>query len=494
MTAPTLVFFGDSLTDNGNLYALGADVLEPETLEDIAGPTGAVSDGPTWAASAAGLLGADAANYAYAAARAIGEQTLEDLVVAGGYEDDLLVPIDDPVLDTDINLGQQIDNFTADWGAEDLSNTQAVIFIGGNDLRSIDLSSPTPIRDALDVIGGVMDATATAVQDLADLGVGTIWVADQPAADFYAASADLTPRELDLAQQALELYGTALGDMVAAFEEQGVTVQIVEISGITAAIAEDPTGFGLLAPYDQTLEGSDVAEEYDADQVAFYDEIHPSEATHGIIGAFTAATLDGAETAFGTEASDEMTLSDGGIGFGMEGNDVLKVCDGILFGGSGHDLLLGAQGNEMLSGGSGSDVLYGFGGDDVLCGGIGDDFIAGMRGDDVLIDSLGSDALLGGPGDDIFIFTEAALLGGTEVERNLFLGGPGEDALFLVLSPETAADIAAALGTPAESRALADIGVHTAGIEDIVILEGRESLDQFAEADWYQEADLWGLI
>lgn len=75
MTAPSIVYFGDSLSDDGNLYDYGEGLLPDEIRDAISGPTHAVSDGPTHVTHTTDLLAVETANYAVAAAEAIGSQT-----------------------------------------------------------------------------------------------------------------------------------------------------------------------------------------------------------------------------------------------------------------------------------------------------------------------------------------------------------------------------------------------------------------------------------
>ena len=170
MSTPTsLVFFGDSLTDDGNLYEMSDGVLSDELRDSISGEGGRVTNGPVWAEYMAASLGVtDYYNYAVADAEAIGVRTLGDVVTEHGYEDDLLVPIDDASLDVDINLGGQVDRFTDDFADEDLSDMTAVIMIGGNDFLELnpDVTEPQ-VGDILNLLNGILDATLQAAVDLA---------------------------------------------------------------------------------------------------------------------------------------------------------------------------------------------------------------------------------------------------------------------------------------------------------------------------------------
>ncbi len=99
------------------------------------------------------------------------------------------------------------------------------------------------------------------------------------------------------------------------------------------------------------------------------------------------------------------------------GNDLILLAppidtDAEIYGGSGHDVIIG---------GSGDDRLYGEDGRDIVLGNSGKDIIDGGDGDDLLLGGQGSDELYGGPGDDW-------LFGGPGVDD--IDGGPGRNRLF----------------------------------------------------------------
>ena len=96
---------------------------------------------------------------------------------------------------------------------------------------------------------------------------------------------------------------------------------------------------------------------------------------------------------------------------GGEGND-------YLFGGDGEDLLDGQSGNDCIFGGAAKDDLFGRGGDDTIFGGGGDDNIRGGPGDDTICGDGGGDFIRGAAGED-------NLFGGTG--NDIIHGGPNAD-------------------------------------------------------------------
>ena len=70
------VFFGDSLSDNGNLAAAAENVIDRDILEALIARGGQVSNGPVFADGVAGQLGLiESLNYAVAGGEAGGIQT-----------------------------------------------------------------------------------------------------------------------------------------------------------------------------------------------------------------------------------------------------------------------------------------------------------------------------------------------------------------------------------------------------------------------------------
>jgi hypothetical protein len=88
--------------------------------------------------------------------------------------------------------------------------------------------------------------------------------------------------------------------------------------------------------------------------------------------------------------------------YGRDRNDRVSVPRGVVFAGSGNDVI---RGGGDLRGGPGDDRISGSAGDDALSGGTGVDALYGGYGDDSLVDgdvagAVDDDSLAGGPGAD----------------------------------------------------------------------------------------------
>ena len=113
---------------------------------------------------------------------------------------------------------------------------------------------------------------------------------------------------------------------------------------------------------------------------------------------------------------------------GGSGDDVLlgNDSDNVLDGNNGDDTIMGRAGDDTVNGGNGTDALHGDAGNDTLNGGRGNDSLYGGEGNDTLNGGNGADRLDGGSGDneltggrggDIFVFTEAGTNTITDYER-----------------------------------------------------------------------------
>lgn len=486
---PQFAFFGDSLTDNGNLFRVSEGLVDDAFRIAETGWNGRISNGPTYAEHIAPLLGlAPSLNYAIASAEALGPQTLRDYAISAGQQDKIIVPLDDPDLLFDMNLGGQIDRFAQDTAGEDRSNVKAFVLIGANDYGGAGLADLT--ETMLRIVGRTLDLAS----ELEALGVDEVIVSGLPAARFLPSFAELPPDLLDAAETLLDSHNGILESGVDVLRLFGGSVRFLDLAPYTEAIADDPDQFGILAPWGLTLRDGDPAQValYDADQVGFWDSIHATGATHGVLGSLIAhadraVVLGGRGNTRDTGDGDDLVLANAG-------QDTIDAGLGEdrVFLGRGDDFAWLRAGRDMGSGGSGDDTILGGAGADVLAGGSGNDLLKGQKGNDVLIDGLGDDTLRGGAHDDLFIFFEDGLLGGADAGTNRMTGGNGSDRLILVLGDEAAESYSAAASRKA---GLALLGIAAVGIETVDVVSGRAGLDTALAAEhWFGEADLWGLV
>ena len=532
-----IIYFGDSLTDNGGLFDLTSTFLTIPLPPAQLGFDGQFSDGDVYADIAADLLGAQAENFAIGGAQAIGEVPVGSFFEGSEFPDGFMpftaVPTPEQ-LAFDINLNGQVDRFLASEAARGtpIPGSAASFFIGLNDLNGFTPTSTDPeivAQEAIALSGTILFETLSNAIQVAGAGVETIIFHTLPTGGFFPVSAFIPPEVIALGEQIVPLYNFNLDLSAQVLAGLGIEGRVVDFAALTAEVQADPTGFGFVAPFIEstfTLTGGQAvivpdgmggfmpflpsntsATDIDPDQIAFIDLLHPTTALHGILGAFEAASLT-REVVFGAATADASLFTGGGddVAFGAGGNDRVNGArgDDVLFGGLGDDVLIGFDGDDILSGGSGNDRLIAGDGADVLGGASGDDLLLGGAGHDVLIGGLGSDRLVGGAGDDLFLYTEAALLGGeTGVDSDRLLGGQGQDRLLLALTDDTRALVEAELNGASPRQTLETLGLEIFSIETIVFVDSRLAFSELAqdqaEVDAMGlgalgEADLWGVI
>lgn len=143
--------------------------------------------------------------------------------------------------------------------------------------------------------------------------------------------------------------------------------------------------------------------------------------THWVENALNVEAL---ATVFG--GADTLTASDtpGAVLLGLDGDDVLTggSVHNYLRGGAGADTIRGGAGYDDVNGNQGDDVIDGgAGGNDWLLGGQGNDQIAASSGDVIINGNLGADTVAGGAGADVVRGGQA---------NDLMNGGGGNDQMY----------------------------------------------------------------
>lgn len=408
-----LVFFGDSLTDNGNLFA-AYGIPQPPYWD------GRFSNGPTYAETLPGLLGVAAGNvqnYAFGGARA----------VRTGPTD----------LDT------QVATYLANLGGSPApKGTEAVLYIGNNDFLNY---TPTAANPPPAEIAMIMAHIQGAIQQLHAVGVDKIVLFTLP--DFSItpagqALATTNPALVAGADALINASNDALKALAAADNAAGIHVTIVDATILGNAVSADGHAFGLqdtsIPIYnDGTGMLTGITQVLAPNEIAFFDSIHPTHATHDIQAEFAAATLNAdhvqlyagsGHTYAGTSGADFIFSVGGSNNFsGGAGNDIIYTGNGnsTAHGGAGNDLIFAGGGNNHLFGDSGSDLLAVNSGTNWLTGGSGFDVLIANRAGTTTIDT--------GGGDNLIIFKENA---GASFGQQTVFGGHGDNTLRFIINDQ----------------------------------------------------------
>jgi phospholipase/lecithinase/hemolysin len=423
----TLVVFGDSLSDNGNLFNQFGISL-PFAWE------GRFSNGPVYAEQLAQLLGVQ----------------LDDRAFAGAEASDLSPPV--LPVSLPINLPEQVAGYIAQLDGHSASHdTTALINIGGNDYEGY-LESNLP-KDPLSIhnfVAGVVGNIEQAIDALTSAGVEKVILFTLPDLGAAAALFGAPPQAVALAH-GLALANNAALEQIAASHPN---VEMVDAFQLSEALFVNPQSFGFSAPLPDTWSSLLAAHstQFAPNEVALFDTEHPTTTGHSIIAAFANAVLtsdhvqfiDGTETVHAQNGNDFIFATNDALNpilnrhytiYGGSGADLIFTGPGdvTVYGGSGTDLIAAGSGNATLVGGNGTDVLEtNSTGTNVLVGGHGEDAFVVNRG--------GTNTLIGGSGDDLFILKESAALvnpgGSFSFGQQQITGGKGGGTLLVIINDQ----------------------------------------------------------
>ncbi len=261
----SLVVFGDSLSDVGNISAA--------TGGAIPGPSyaaGRFSNGPNFIDALSGGLGLGAArpsllggsDFAYGGA-----------TTAGGF-----VP----------SLDAQVTRYLTATPAADPAGL-FVVYGGANDFAAGQTNPAVPAMNVAGDVGRLADAGArfVLVPNLPLLGQVPNYSGDP------ATAAGATA----LSQGFNATLSAALDGVQAAHPD--LTLYRLDVAGLFAGVAADPAAFGLanvadpaapgLSPGDAMYDSSLIVS--NPDQYLFWDELHPTRTGHALLGAAALAAV-----------------------------------------------------------------------------------------------------------------------------------------------------------------------------------------------------------
>jgi phospholipase/lecithinase/hemolysin len=523
----TLVVFGDSLSDNGNLFNL-IGFPQPPAWE------GHFSNGPNYAEQLASLL----------------HMNLDDRAFGGAEASDASPPLFvNPATGQPfpINLSTQIAGYLAALhGHQAPENTTALINIGSNDYDGylLDPHSDFSPQGIQAFVGNVVGGIDQAITALTNAGVEHIILCTLPDFGFTPNAQAAGPLIAAFAHELDVINNTALEQVASAHPN----VQVVDFFQMSEATFTDPTAFGFNPNLNFTWTGQLQAgtHQFAPNEIAFFDGEHPTSAAHGVLAAFadavltsdTVQLLDGAQTVIHAGHGDNFIFATspepGNLAVNVNYTIYGGAGDDIIYGGSGNVTVHGGSGDDLIFAGSGNAKLYGDSGVDVLeTNSTGTNTLVGGSGGDALIANRGgTNSMLGGSGDDLFVLKENAVLadsgGAFHFGQQVINGGGGHDTLRFIINDqnpaaeqafiaefhqvENAFDLAAKHG----HAGTFDIdGLHVSGVERVELQIDSVSTDpntpylishQIALADGHvghesnalqqvlQTADHWNLL
>jgi phospholipase/lecithinase/hemolysin len=294
----SLVIFGTSLSDPGNLFALGGGNNTPPSylVDELLVPSVPYargghhfSDGATWVEQLARSLG-----MAASAKPALANESRKaaNYAVGGARANNTNHPFD---------LGEQTAAFLGDRGGAP-SSALYVVEMGGNDIRDaiaafVDAGGDIAGQVAAQaVIGGALQSIGDNIFALWNAGARTFLVANAPNLGLTPAIRALdaaNPGVAGLAAGLSQGFNGGLGGVLAKLSGlPGIELFHLDVHGKLKAIVEQPENFGLtnvtaacitpnVAPYHCK----------DFKDYLFWDGIHPTAAAHAIVAQEAALVL-----------------------------------------------------------------------------------------------------------------------------------------------------------------------------------------------------------
>lgn len=252
----SLIVYGDSLSDNGNLFA--ATGMPPAPYFQ-----GRVSNGPVAVERLAAILGAPLLDFAWS-----GSTTgIGNSVDGGTATNRVTLPGVRTTFDaTKGSLGALADSFVVVWA-------------GPNDFLSPSSLDPSPLDIANRAVANILSI----VNELQGLGARAILVPGMP-------DLGLTPF---YQRQGGAVAGgaTFITDYFNGNLRAGLPAGIIyfDTAGLLRSVVADPAAFGFANVTDQCFSGMSVCA--DPDSYLFWDDFHPTAAGHAILGEQFAATI-----------------------------------------------------------------------------------------------------------------------------------------------------------------------------------------------------------
>ena len=299
-TFSSIVAFGDSLTDYGNLKKL---IPEAQTV---------YSNGNVWAQYLAADWGASLDNNAIA-----GAMTQYNVDISGPYG----------------FLGE-VDTYTSSSPSFDAGNTLFAVLIGGNDILNFLRTDPNPAADADQLITTSMTNITTGMTALADAGVKYFLVLNLPdigKTPLFTNSFFGETAESAVVTQLTQGFNAALATTITAFEKAHPNVTVYSFDTfsyvdqiISSGDFTNTTDTYLIVTFTNGEEGftydqnGDLAHNDPASAYMFWDSIHPMTATHKLLADEVASYVGGKDnsssgsTCFISTAASAVSMASGG--------------------------------------------------------------------------------------------------------------------------------------------------------------------------------------
>lgn len=265
-----LYFFGDSLSDTGNVYTASGG-LEPP---DPPYYQGRLSNGPVWVETVASRLG-------FAGAATASQQGGNNYAWAGAFSSA------DGIAGAGTGLLSQVFGQWAPTHPTADANALYVLGIGGNDLRYVDSHnqpSASPYSDPLSVLGNLL----TSLDFLIAHGARNFLVANVPDLGLAPEAVSHSQASTDLAKQ----YNTMLSGQLAALAlGRQVSITEIDLFALLDDVVADANSGGTLYGLHNASVSCWLPNAPSCDDSVFFDYLHPTAKVHTLAAEAALAAL-----------------------------------------------------------------------------------------------------------------------------------------------------------------------------------------------------------
>lgn len=297
-SAPRYVSFGDSLSDNGNLYLLTSGMAPPY-------PSHRFSSGLSYAELLAGPM----LNFPLATPATVNLGNI-NYAVGGSRTSGPMTP--GPTTE------QQIGTFLAS-GGRFAPGDVVTFWAGANNLfQGIPVAAANPATAQATmaaIAGNAASDVGAQIRTLAQAGARTVVTLNLP--DFgglpaYNFGAGIPANQLAGFASGAFNAGWSAETAAAAAANPGTNIIGVDVAGLFRAVQANPAGFGLINAREacinvaSCLAGGAAA----ANGFAFWDEVHPTEAGYRLVVAATEQTVNAPVYATSFAAMGEIAFED----------------------------------------------------------------------------------------------------------------------------------------------------------------------------------------
>ncbi|MGL5193567.1 MAG: SGNH/GDSL hydrolase family protein [Chroococcales cyanobacterium] len=245
--------FGDSLSDDGNLFALTLGLFPPQSLY----ANGRFSNGPIWAELLPSRLG-------------LGVNPQTNIALGGATSGEInIVNLRNPQLPSLPGLQTQINAFLAQTPTSN-PNGLYTIWAGSNDYLEAGVTD----------INIPVNNVVNAVTELADDGARNFMVINLPDLGNTPGARNQGPEAQQFLTQLSNTHNTALAAAMGNLDQNpNINIILVDINGLVNDAIANPNQYGFTNVTDPALESPGS----DPNTFLFWDDVHPTTASHQII-------------------------------------------------------------------------------------------------------------------------------------------------------------------------------------------------------------------